>query len=344
MPRQRGSCSKSLAALGGVDLAQSLNTSAPFGSLRPRKRRRRASDGTADADGRKDTARAGEGFCRQMQLIRQHRGTERGGHGPRRAIRLPNVASGVLGNPGTLEAMHFANWEPAWMDLYRRNKFLRIDPAHLGGELRRARRHRPIARRTAEGPSACSRRADGSALRRVYRPAAGCRQPVRGGRFCRPHGPEQRRGTLRSARACRRGVRSRRGAERPGAASQRAPAPPEFSARERECLLHLIDGRSTAFIAKAMDVTEVTVRFHSRNLRAKTGTINRAQLTALAIAQGSRPGDEDANAKRASAVSIFELEFAALPSRCDGIAFRYAFGRRGRDDGARHRLALPPFK
>lgn len=77
----------------------------------------------------------------------------------------PNVASGVLGNPGTVEAMHFANWEPAWMDLYRRNKFLRIDPAHLGGELRRAGRHCPIVRTTAEGPSACSRRADGSALR-----------------------------------------------------------------------------------------------------------------------------------------------------------------------------------
>ena len=180
--------------------------------------------------------------------------------------------------------MHFANWEPAWMDLYRRNQFLRIDPAHLGGELRRAGRHWPIARTTAEGPSAGSRRADGSALRAGISSRSGLPTTSSGGRFCRPLRPEQRRGTLRSARACRRGVRSRRGAERPGAASQRAPAPPEFSARERECLLHLIDGRSTAFIAEARDVTEVTVRFHSRNLRAKTGTINRAQLTALAIA------------------------------------------------------------
>jgi LuxR family quorum sensing-dependent transcriptional regulator len=67
---------------------------------------------------------------------------------------------------------------------------------------------------------------------------------------------------------------------------------PELSTRERECLLHLIDGRSTAFIARAMDVTEVTVRFHSRNLRAKTGATNRAQLTALApLRRGLRRGD-----------------------------------------------------
>jgi DNA-binding CsgD family transcriptional regulator len=65
--------------------------------------------------------------------------------------------------------------------------------------------------------------------------------------------------------------------------------PPALSARERECLLHLIDGRSTAFIARAMDMTEVTVRFHSRYLKAKTGATNRAQLTALAIAQGLAP-------------------------------------------------------
>jgi DNA-binding CsgD family transcriptional regulator len=38
-----------------------------------------------------------------------------------------------------------------------------------------------------------------------------------------------------------------------------------------------------------MGVSEATVRFHSRNLRTKTGASNRARLTAVAIAYALAP-------------------------------------------------------
>ena len=163
----------------------------------------------------------------------------------------PNVASGILGNPGTARRRCISptGSRRGWTCTGATNFCASTRPiwaANCGAPV-------DIGQLCAQLPKGHQRARGGQTVRhcgRVYRPAAGCRQPVRGGRFCRPHGPEQRRGTLRSARSCRRGVRSRRGAERPGAASQRAPAPPEFSARERECLLHLIDGRSTAFIAR----------------------------------------------------------------------------------------------
>jgi DNA-binding CsgD family transcriptional regulator len=62
--------------------------------------------------------------------------------------------------------------------------------------------------------------------------------------------------------------------------------PPELTSRERECLAHLIAGRSTARIAQAMKVSEATVRFHAGNLKAKTGAANRAELAAVAISLG----------------------------------------------------------
>ena len=62
--------------------------------------------------------------------------------------------------------------------------------------------------------------------------------------------------------------------------------PPELTNRERECLAHLIAGRSTARIAEAMRVSEATVRFHAGNLKVKTGAANRAELAAVAISLG----------------------------------------------------------
>ena len=67
------------------------------------------------------------------------------------------------------------------------------------------------------------------------------------------------------------------------------PPPPELTDRERECLTHLIAGRSTSRIAQAMKVSEATVRFHAGNLKSKTGAANRAELAALAISLGLAP-------------------------------------------------------
>jgi DNA-binding CsgD family transcriptional regulator len=205
----------------------------------------------------------------------------------------PNVASGLLGNPGKLEALHFANWDPAWMDLYRRSKFLRIDPVPIWAascgapvDLGQLRAQLPkghpslnvleAARRfgISGGYIVPQRAADNQFGAVAF---VGRKDPSSAGeRFALRAlaGVVFDRAEVLSGRQLRLSV------PRP---------PPVLSARERECLLHLIDGRSTAFIAKAMDVTEVTVRFHSRNLKAKTGATNRAQLTALAIAQGLAP-------------------------------------------------------
>ena len=65
--------------------------------------------------------------------------------------------------------------------------------------------------------------------------------------------------------------------------------PPELTKREEECLRHLIAGRSTSRVAKAMAVSEATLRFHAANLRMKTGAANRAALTALAVSLGLAP-------------------------------------------------------
>ena len=65
--------------------------------------------------------------------------------------------------------------------------------------------------------------------------------------------------------------------------------PPELTKREQECLRHLVAGRSTSSVAKAMAVSEATVRFHAANLRPKTGAANRAELTALAVSLGLSP-------------------------------------------------------
>jgi DNA-binding CsgD family transcriptional regulator len=53
-----------------------------------------------------------------------------------------------------------------------------------------------------------------------------------------------------------------------------------------ECLKYFVEGRTSAFAAKAMKVSEATIRFHTRNLCAKTGAANRAQLAAIAIVRG----------------------------------------------------------
>lgn len=55
---------------------------------------------------------------------------------------------------------------------------------------------------------------------------------------------------------------------------------PELSARERDCLAHLADGRQDRDIAGLMGIAETTVRFHIDNARKKLGARNRAQAVA----------------------------------------------------------------
>jgi len=56
----------------------------------------------------------------------------------------------------------------------------------------------------------------------------------------------------------------------------------ELSPREREVLTLLAEGLPTKQIARALDITERTVKFHVASLFVKLGASNRAQVVALA--------------------------------------------------------------
>jgi len=59
-----------------------------------------------------------------------------------------------------------------------------------------------------------------------------------------------------------------------------------LTAREREVLRHVSDGRSNKEIAKALTITERTVKYHVASIFNKLGADNRAQAVALAARRG----------------------------------------------------------
>ncbi|MGH2347919.1 MAG: response regulator [bacterium] len=59
-----------------------------------------------------------------------------------------------------------------------------------------------------------------------------------------------------------------------------------LSRREREVLKMVADGRSNKQIARALKITERTVKFHVTTILNKLGAENRAQAVALAVQRG----------------------------------------------------------
>jgi NarL family two-component system response regulator LiaR len=57
----------------------------------------------------------------------------------------------------------------------------------------------------------------------------------------------------------------------------------DLTAREREVLALLVRGLPNTAIAEALVVTEATVKFHVRGIRAKLGTATRTQTVAVAL-------------------------------------------------------------
>jgi DNA-binding CsgD family transcriptional regulator len=202
----------------------------------------------------------------------------------------PNVASGRIGRSGAPETFHFAQWDPEWVKLYTRRDFLRIDPVPLWA----VRCGAPIGA------------AELRALLPLGHPAhavfnEGKRFGIGGGYIVPQRAADNTLGAVAFIGARDPASREDRFALRAlaGVVFDRAEAlcgraeprfiphpPPELTIRERECLAHLIAGGSTARIAKAMKVSEATVRFHAGNLKAKTGAANRAELAAVAISLG----------------------------------------------------------
>jgi DNA-binding NarL/FixJ family response regulator len=60
-----------------------------------------------------------------------------------------------------------------------------------------------------------------------------------------------------------------------------------MTAREREVLDHLMDGRSNRAIAEALGIDEATVKAHLGRMLRKTGAHNRVELTLRAIEERS---------------------------------------------------------
>lgn len=203
------------------------------------------------------------------------------------------VASGRLGRQGAPETFHFANWTPGWLEFYLASGFLRIDPVPLWA----LACGRPIG--VMELRALVPR---GHPSHKVFDAAR--YHGIGGGYIVPQRAADNRVGAV----AFIGGYDPRTSEERfvlralAGVVFDRAEAlngralpphiplpPPELTKREEECLRHLIAGRSTLKVAKAMAVSEATVRFHTANLRMKTGAANRAELTALAVSFGLAP-------------------------------------------------------
>jgi len=80
----------------------------------------------------------------------------------------------------------------------------------------------------------------------------------------------------------------------PPAAAPAKPVgvPPPFdklSRREAEILLLLIEGRTNKEIAICLDLQEITIKVHLRNVYRKIGAANRAQAVRIAMSSGWAP-------------------------------------------------------
>ena len=63
-----------------------------------------------------------------------------------------------------------------------------------------------------------------------------------------------------------------------------APVEPTLSARERDALLFVAEGKTEWEIATILGVAESTARFHVDNARRKLGAVNRAHAVARLLA------------------------------------------------------------
>lgn len=73
-----------------------------------------------------------------------------------------------------------------------------------------------------------------------------------------------------------------------GAPERKAPASPlaTLSVREREILGYLIEGQTNKEIARRLDLQEITIKIHLRNVYRKIGAVNRAQAVRIALSSG----------------------------------------------------------
>ena len=75
-------------------------------------------------------------------------------------------------------------------------------------------------------------------------------------------------------------------ADAPRVASGKPTPLDTLSPREREILAQLIEGRTNKDIARRLDLQEITIKIHLRNVYRKIGAVNRAQAVRIAMSAG----------------------------------------------------------
>jgi DNA-binding CsgD family transcriptional regulator len=206
---------------------------------------------------------------------------------------FPLVACGRIGQTGLLDALHFENWDAAWLEHYLREEFVHIDAVPHWAAVCGAPTGAMELRRSLP---------PGHPALRVFE--AGDRYGLHGGYIVPQRTSDNQFGVVAFVgasdpktledRFALRGLagivfdRAEALAGRPPRRELPAPRSP-LTVREREILAYLMQGRSAVAIASALEVSPATVRFHVTNLKAKTGALNTAQLTAFGASLGLSP-------------------------------------------------------
>lgn len=207
-------------------------------------------------------------------------------------VGFPRFPTGILPNSRDLETPSFfyTNWDPAWLEHYRREKLVEIDPVPLAA----ARSINPLTMAAIESGRG------GIAIARHHRRviAEGKSAGYRDGLVIPIHGPRGYPGV--AAFQGDRPSPDKREAlmlHMLGLAAHHRPldvhgglravgrAPP-LSVREQDALAWALAGNTDSEIAAAMGITVRTVRFHFDGIRRKLGCQTRLQAVARAVALG----------------------------------------------------------
>jgi LuxR family quorum-sensing system transcriptional regulator CciR len=206
------------------------------------------------------------------------------------------VASGLLGSESP-DALHFANWNKAWLAHYENNRYIFIDPVPLwairsgsairAGELRAMLPSGHPSREiliAAEpfgyhGGYIVPQRSSDNSFGVVCFVGAGDPETSYECLLLRGLAGV----VFERAEIIRMGRRP----------SIESPVVATLSTRERDCLRLLVRGASARQAARHMKISEPTVRFHIANLHRKLGVKRRSELISVAIARALvRIGDD----------------------------------------------------
>ena len=195
------------------------------------------------------------------------------------------AASGLLGLEGP-SALHFANWDPGWLNLYVTKNFIFLDPvpfwATRSGAAISVRDLRALMPEHHPGHQIFAAGEQFGYFGGYIVPQRACDNSFGLVCFVGSHDPE-----TAGERLLLRGVA--------GLAFERAEVltgrvrptqlgvPQSLSEKERECLRYLVRGKSAREVAKLMKISEATVRFHISNLHRKMNVRHRSELISLAI-------------------------------------------------------------